>query len=147
MISLPTDKKVVSMRQSVDSYTLNRVNADQILISSLDDARRDLKTAGGVGFVKLETELLAKDIAYQGGNFHATNTNFGSVIRSKNGKSTDASLFRRPLVITSSVLNQCRDLQSNPNISRQSNARFVENEDGAVLQDFNNSRLSSTIED
>ena len=60
--------------------------------------RRDLKTAGGIGQINLEQELLAKDIAYRG-----PLGDQGSSLAANNGrihhqrKSTEARAFRRSL--------------------------------------------------
>ncbi len=63
--------------------------------------RRDLKTAGGVGVMKLENELLEKDIVYKAGG-HNIGTMAGA--RTKIGRSTDDTAFRRSMVINNRVL-------------------------------------------
>ena len=70
--------------------------------------RRDLKTAGGVGLVKLEGELLAKDIVYKAdmGVDDPGNRGLAAVTQFRQGKSTDATAFRRSLVINNGVLNE-----------------------------------------
>ena len=78
--------------------------------------RRDLKTAGGVvGVDKLESELLAKDIAYKGG-MSGYNMGLLAGARAKIGRSTDDAAFRRSMVINNRVL-QDRDASS-PGIDR-----------------------------
>ena len=65
--------------------------------------RRDLKTAGGLGVMRLESELLAKDIAYKAG---LSGHNIGTMVgaRSKLGRSTDDTAFRRTMVINNRIL-------------------------------------------
>ncbi len=64
---------------------------------------RDLKTAGGLGVMKLESELLAKDIAYKAGmSGHTIGTMAGA--RTKLGRSTDDTAFRRTMVINNRIL-------------------------------------------
>ena len=64
-----TSKQFFALRQSADLSSQGchqRLRKSLALgVSSPREMRRDLKTAGGVGLVKLEGELLAKDIVYK----------------------------------------------------------------------------------
>ena len=90
-----------------------------------DERRRDLKTAGGIGLVKLESELLAKDIVYKA-DIGATNGLAGGV-NPRLGKSTDATAFRRSLVINNAVL------QERGNSSSQNMDKLAQSPDGEVI--------------
>ena len=65
------------------------------VLSNGGDERRDLKTAGGAGFDNLlDSELLMKDVAYKA----PAGSGAALLPRSRFGKSTDATAFRRSLV-------------------------------------------------
>ena len=64
--------------------------------------RRSIKTAGGPNFVKLEGELLDKGIAYKADLDQEALLLNGP--RSRLGRSTDATGFRRSMVFSGGVL-------------------------------------------
>ena len=91
----------------VDSRTQHESGQLRASSNTATALRRDLKTAGGVGLVNLESELLDKGIAYKGGNLDDSHeVPMLANPRSRIGKSTDANAFRRSLIISGGVLQQ-----------------------------------------
>ena len=94
--------------QGGNRYTTSLESADQsskLMAQAVDnngsaERRRNLRTAGGVGFVNLQNELLDKGIMYKARQDHTAKLE----PRNRLGKSTDATHFRRSIVFNGGVL-------------------------------------------